>query len=115
MNKLQECMAKNESEHGFWKYPKDTPEYLIKAEKIALMHVELSECTEAVRKSTVEKTQIPSDQLTGFTLEEEKMAELIIRILEYADHFELCLATAILLKIKYDKYNLKMEKGFAVW
>lgn len=63
-------------------------ERLIKSQKIALMHSELSEQLEGVRKPG------PSD-LEGFSQDEEEVADLIIRALNYAGQWKLRIGAAI--------------------
>ena len=67
------------------------------AEKIALMHSELSEALDAIRKN-IQK----SDHVPEFTGEEEEMADAIIRIVEYSRHRSLRLAEAIIAKHNYN-------------
>jgi len=77
---------------GFW----STSVGENKAEKIALMHSELSEALEGIRKN------LPSDHLPGFLMETEELADCIIRIMDYAQHFDLPLADAITEKVKFN-------------
>ena len=66
------------------------------AEKIALMHSELSEALEADRKN------LPSDKIPDFTGLEEELADCIIRILDFAGYHKLELAKAITAKLRYN-------------
>lgn len=77
-------------EQGFW-------ESSNKGEKIALMHSELSEMLEAVRKNINQSEHIPD-----FTGEEEELADLFIRGLDYAGANGLRLAQAIVAKMDYN-------------
>jgi len=66
-------------------------------EKIALIHSELSEALEADRKD------LPSEHLEGdFTGVEEEMADVVIRVLDFAAHHELRLGEAIAAKMQYN-------------
>lgn len=65
-------------------------------EKLALMHSELSEALEADRKD------LPSDKIPGFTGVEEELADTVIRILDFAGHFQLRLAEALHAKLIYN-------------
>ena len=87
----------NSVAHGFWP---GGVECANKAEKIALMHSELSELLEATRR------QIPrfSVNIHEFTEEEEELADVVIRVLDYAGAFGLNLGLAIM---KKHEYNLK--------
>lgn len=69
-----------------------------KGEMIALKHSELSEMLEATRD--VENPQ--SVKIPGFTLEEEELADLMIRALDYAHQHELRIGAAIVAKHKYN-------------
>jgi NTP pyrophosphatase (non-canonical NTP hydrolase) len=75
---------------GFWE--SDNP-----GEKIALMHSELSEALEAIRKGNPESKKIP-----GFTHSEEELADCVIRIMDFAGYFGLDLAEAIIAKIEHN-------------
>ena len=75
--------------HGFW----DSEN---KAEKIALMHSELSEALEAVRKPSMD------DKCTEFSSEVVELADCMIRIMDYAERFSLPLEQAIVAKMAYN-------------
>ena len=74
---------------GFWE-PDNT------GEKIALMHSELSEALEADRKN------LDAEHIPGFTGVEEELADVIIRILDFAGHRQLRLGEALSAKIAYN-------------
>lgn len=69
---------------------------MVDSQKVALMHSELGEATEAQRKD------LPSDKLTGFTGEEEEYADTIIRILDHAGKKRLRIGEAVVLKMRYN-------------
>lgn len=66
-------------------------------ECIALMHSELSEALEALRRDNPADTNCPA-----FTSLEIELADVIIRIFDYAGLRRLNLAEAILAKMKYN-------------
>jgi NTP pyrophosphatase (non-canonical NTP hydrolase) len=78
--------------HGFWD---GLPN---KGEKIALIHSEVSEVLEAVRKPDIAGHLFPHH-----SLEEEELADIIIRVLDYAAAYELSIGEALVAKFKYNK------------
>jgi len=77
------------AEQGFWESDNT-------GEKIALMHSELSEAFEADRKN------LDAEHIPGFTGVEEELADVIIRILDFAGHHQLRLGEALSAKIAYN-------------
>jgi NTP pyrophosphatase (non-canonical NTP hydrolase) len=78
-------------DHGFWDGQAN------KAEKIALMHSELSECLEGVRKPG------PDKHCPEFTQETVELADAVIRILDYVYHYGLRLEEALVAKATYNE------------
>ena len=74
---------------GFWESDNT-------GEKIALMHSELSEALEADRKS------LDAEHIPGFSGVEEELADVIIRVLDFAGHHQLRLGEALSAKIAYN-------------
>lgn len=66
-------------------------------EMIALMHSELSECLEGVRKN------LQDDHLPEFKSEEVELADLLIRAFDYARGRKLRLGEALVAKRAYNK------------
>ena len=67
-----------------------------KGELIALMHSELSECLEGVRKN------LQDDKLPHRLMEEVELADTIIRIFDYAGRYGLDIGGAMVEKLAYN-------------
>ncbi len=68
------------------------------AEKLLLMHTEISEAVESLRHNDPASEHIPN-----FTGVEEEMADLIIRVMHYGYAKHLNIGEAIAEKIKFNK------------
>lgn len=93
-NKLASIVHDDNVKKGLW--PPDIKSRN-KGEAIALMHSELSECLEGVRKPG------PSDHIPEFTFEEEELADCVVRILDYGKGFRLRVAEALIEKLRYNR------------
>lgn len=79
--------------NGFWEEGQNRN----RGEMIALMHSELSECLEGVRKHTMD------DHIPEFSSEEAELADTIVRIMDYGAGFKLRVMEALLAKLLYNK------------
>jgi len=91
-DRISKKIYKNAVKHGFWEEdPND-------AERIALMHSELSEALEALRNGNPS-----SNKIIEYSSLEEELADTVIRIMDYAFGNDLDIAGAIIAKIEYNK------------
>lgn len=89
---MQDLVHKCAVDHGFWEGEHND------AEKIALMHSELSEALEYLRKDR----NAPDDKIPDFTGLEAELADCVIRIMDFSHQNKLRLAEAIVAKHKYN-------------
>ena len=94
LGKFAKKVHENAVEHGWWDNPPED------GTMIALMHSELSEALEGLRKDN------KSDKIEGFTAVEEELADVIIRILDYSEGKKLRLVEALIAK---HEFNIKRE------
>lgn len=87
---MQDIVHANAREKGWWDETRNDGEI------IALMHSELSEALEALRKGNPQDEKVPFDNLTV------ELADCIIRILDYAGAKGLPLAEAIIAKHEFN-------------
>jgi|SRR6266404_7162328 len=85
--------------HGWWQGEQNL------AEKIALMHSELSEALEWLRHGNPR-----SDHIPDYSGVEEEFADVIIRILDFSQHYKLRILSAVLAKIQFNK-NREFKHG----
>ena len=84
------------TEHGWWDRPRSDGECLM------LMVTELSEAMEGVR-GTVDGTYPASEKIPGFNQVEEELADVLIRIFDFAEQHQLLLGEALLAKMEYNE------------
>jgi len=90
-NKVAREAYQINKENGWWDWERND------GELIALMHSELSEALEGLRK------KLPSDKIDGFLAVEEELADTIIRIMDMAMARGYSIAGAIEAKLEYNK------------
>ncbi len=78
-------------EHGWWEQPRPVGEVLM------LMVTELAEAMEAYRDGNPE-----SDKIPGYSKLEEELADVIIRVLDFAGGAELDIEGAVMAKMAYN-------------
>ena len=83
-------------EKGFWDNPRND------GEMIALMHSELSEALEGIRRGNPKSEHIPK-----FTAEEEEIADLLIRVGDYSEGKKLRIEEAIIAKLAFNQTRPK--------
>lgn len=96
---IQEKVYAVAQSKGWWDKPRND------GELIALMHSELSEGLEALRKDLI------SDHLPEFKGIEEELADVVIRIMDYSEARGLRVAEAIVAKIRFNETRERMHGG----
>jgi len=92
ISEIQEKVHRTAVEHGWWEEPRSVGEVLM------LMVTELSEAMEAYREGNPE-----SDKIPGFSKLEEELADVIIRVLDFAGSEGLDIEGALLAKMTYNE------------
>ncbi len=92
ISQIQEEVHRTAVEHGWWENPRPTGEVLM------LMVTELAEAMEAYRDGNPE-----SEKISGFSQMEEELADVIIRLLDYAGGENLDIEGALLAKMAYNE------------
>ena len=94
ISELQQEIHETAKEKGWWDEPRED------GTCIALMHSELSEALEVLRKP--DGIAIFSKKCLGIHAVEEEFADVIIRILDFAEHKGMFIEEAILAKMEYN-------------
>lgn len=88
---VEEVVHANAKAKGFWDRTYQIPERLCE------IHGEVSEVLEAAKHGNPESEKIP-----GFSQCEEKLADVVIRIMNLAAGMKWCVAAAIVAKIRHN-------------
>lgn len=78
-----------------------------KGERIALIHSECSELLEWCRKPKAEM----SDHIPDFTGEAEELADVLIRVIDYSEIYNVPLASAVIEKLLFNQTRSKRHGG----
>lgn len=98
INAIRDNIHQKNVEAGWW-HDLETGAKLDrnKGELLCLIHSEISECMEGVRKDLMD------DKLPYRKMEEVELADAVIRILDYAGGYGLDIGGAIVEKLKYNQ------------
>ena len=92
ISQMQAEVHRTAVEHGWWEAPRPVGEVLM------LMVTEIAEAMEAYRSGNPESEKIP-----GFSQMEEELADVVIRLLDYAGGENLDIEGALLAKMAYNE------------
>lgn len=97
---LQKEVHETARSKGWWDTDRNDGELL------ALMHSEISEALEALRHGNP-----PDDKIPGFSGATAELADVVIRIMDYAEARGFSVAGAIIEKVAFNKTRERMHGG----
>jgi len=103
MDRLIIEVYSNADKHGFYEEAETTPKHSFLAERLCLIHSEVSEALESVRNSS---QLAPCNKPVPINQMEEELADIIIRCMDLAGYMNLNLPRAIILKHVYNKQRI---------
>lgn len=112
---IEKEIHENARDKEFWnyRYPNGevgyNPTLCNKGEKLALIHAEVSEVLEEIRLPE----EVSSKKIPNFSTIEEELADVAIRLIDFAGAYDYDIAGAIVAKMEYNKTRpIKHGKKF---
>lgn len=106
IDEVQSLHGGRMQEKGFWAGRSDSTES--KLALIALMHSELSEAVEGIRKHKMD------DHLPDVPMDHAEMADVVLRVFDYCAYYGIPLGSLILRKMEYNASRPHMHGGKSI-
>jgi len=109
---LEEYIHGMAKDKGFWEEDDDLdlPTHIVIAQKLCLVHSEISEALEGARGSGYGDLGASSDKIPEYSSVEEELADAIIRVFDLAGRLDLDIIGAISAKLDYN-FNRPYKHG----